>query len=296
LGMAGAERPAPAAIATSLLAPTAYPSSVNTDTYGAPQAATYPTQHITYQQAAPATYAAPPMVTYATVPQSMPGTEQQPLTYAASPSSMVTYRTVPQSTSGTEQQPLTYAAPPASMLGIQASISTAVPQQTMLPMEDQPQKLAVSILQAHGLAHMNHFTGDHPYVTCEVKHQHGHAHMTKVETKPVTEGDASNPFWGETHTLEPWHPGEPLEFSVYDKGLIGAKTEGKIVVSPELFYPNGFSGMLRISGLPQALLHVIVRPMGSSSKEAAVEQGAQAERSKKTKRKVTTSKKQKGCC
>merc|ERR1712008_154722 len=38
-----------------------------------------------------------------------------------------------------------------------------------------------------------------------------------------------------------------------------------------LFYPNGFSGMLRLSGLPHALLHIIVRPMGPSSKQSAVQ-------------------------
>lgn len=283
LGMAGAEAPAPAPDAVTYGAPMAmtYPPSTTTYTYSAPQGATYPTQVINYQQApdnslythgvatGPVTYAAPPMVTYTTTPQTMPATIQQPLTYAA---------------------------PPASMVTMQVPSSTAMPQQTMLPMEAQPQKLAVSILQAHGLAHMNHFTGDHPYVTCEVKHHHGHAHTTKVETKPVTEGDTSNPFWGETHTLDPWHPGEPLEFSVYDKGLIGSKTEGKVTLSPELFYPNGFSGMLLISGLPHALLHVIVRPMGPSSKEAAVEQGTQEESSKKKRKKLRTGKKQKGCC
>merc|ERR1712008_633270 len=58
--------------------------------------------------------------------------------------------------------------------------------------------------------------------------------MGKVETKPVTDGDTQNPFWGETHTWGPWHEGEPLEFTVYDKSLIGSKTEGKIVLGPEL--------------------------------------------------------------
>merc|ERR1719367_1305247 len=57
-----------------------------------------------------------------------------------------------------------------------------------------PQKLGVSILQAHGLKHMNHFTGDSPYVTCEVKHLDPAAAMTRVETKPIAEGDTSNPF------------------------------------------------------------------------------------------------------
>jgi len=126
-------------------------------------------------------------------------------------------------------------------------------------------KLAVSIIQAQGLKHMNNFTGDHPYVVCEVKHSAHRERRTKVETKPVTVGDTTNPYWNETHELEPWHPGEPLEFSVYDQGLIGSKTEGKATLPGELFsQPNGFSGTLPIAGLSHALLYVAVRVLGPS--------------------------------
>merc|ERR1712008_575657 len=124
-----------------------------------------------------------------------------------------------------------------------------------------PQRLGISILEAHGLKHMNSFTGDNPYVTCEVKRLDPAAEMIRVETKPVTEGDTSNPFWGETHNVEPWCEGESLEFTVYDKGLVASKTEGKAVFPSDLFFPQGFSGMVAISGLPNALLHVIVRPL-----------------------------------
>merc|ERR1740123_1479471 len=68
-------------------------------------------------------------------------------------------------------------------------------------------KLAVSIVQAQGLKHLNHFTGDHPYVVCEVKHAAHRERKTKVETKPVTVGDTTNPVWNETLELEPWHQG-----------------------------------------------------------------------------------------
>merc|ERR1711956_189696 len=76
---------------------------------------------VTYQAPAPATYAAQPS-TYAA----------QPSTYAAQPST-------------------TYAAQPSSVYGS---------QQIMVPTMAQagPQRLAVSILQAHGLQHMNNFT------------------------------------------------------------------------------------------------------------------------------------------
>jgi len=126
-------------------------------------------------------------------------------------------------------------------------------------------------------------------VVCEIRGK-----GVKVETKPMTEGDTLNPFWGETHTLDPYYLGDALEFSVYDKGLLGAKTEGKIVLPPELIYPCGFSGMLNISGLPQALLHVIVRPLGPSAKEETLI--ASDESKAKKKKKVKVGKKSKGCC
>merc|ERR1711971_774448 len=106
---------------------------------------------------------------------------------------------------------------------------------------------------AHGLKHMNNFTGNSPYVTCEVKHLDAAAETTRVKTNAVKEGDKLNPFWGETLNLEPWCEGESLEFTVYDKGLVASKTEGKAVLSPDLFFPQGFTGMIEISGLPHAL-------------------------------------------
>jgi len=170
---------------------------------------------------------------------------------------------------------------------VNTEITEDVPKELEVP-GDSPQKLAVSILEAHDLQQMNHFTGDHPYVVCEVVGK-----GLKVETKPVTEGQTMSPFWGETHTLDPYCPGDSLEFTVYDKGLLGAKTEGRVLLPPELIYPHGFSGMLRISGLPHALLHIIVRPLGPSAKEEA--QTNKGKKSKKDKR-LKIQKKSKGCC
>ena len=86
--------------------------------------------------------------------------------------------------------------------------------------------------------------------------------------------------------------------SVYDKGLIGSKTEGKVVLAPELFFPNGFSGMLGISGLPHAMLHVIIRPLGPMAENTAEETVATdaTTLSKKKKKKIKVGKKSKGCC
>jgi len=159
-----------------------------------------------------------------------------------------------------------------------------------------PQRLGVSILQAHGLNQMNNFTGDNPYVVCEVKHLDPAAEMTRVETKPVSEGDTLSPFWGETHTVEPWCEGESLEFTVYDKGLMDSKTEGKVVLPSDLFFPHGFTGMVPISGLPDALLHIIVRPLGPVATSGETEVDNDAISKKKKKKKVKVSKKSKQCC
>jgi len=191
--------------------------------------------------------------------------------------------------------PMTYGTPPSSPGMYSASEApagtwtngAAPPSYSEQPQQQVAQRLGVSILEAHGLQHMNHFTGDHPYVTCEIKH-FDNARSTRIETKPVTEGDTQSPFWGETHYLDSWHPGEPLEFSIYDKGLIGSKAEGKAVVPADLFSPQGFSGMITISGLPHALLHIIIRPLGPAS--PANEKGAS--KSKRLKKR----KKSKSCC
>jgi len=95
----------------------------------------------------------------------------------------------------------------------------------------EAEQLAFSSLQAHGLQHMDYFTGDHPYVKCEVKHINSSIATTKVKTKLVTEGNSLHPFCGETHHLGPWHHGEPIECIVYDKGLLSSKNEGKVLLS-----------------------------------------------------------------
>ena len=176
----------------------------------------------------------------------------------------------------------------APMAESPAPLTHAVPAEACA--KEATQKLGISILEAQGLQHMNHFTGDHPYVTCEIKH-FDQAKSTKIETRPMTEGDTQNPFWGETHYLDSWQPGEPLEFTIYDKGLIGSKTEGKAVLPSELFSPQGFTGMIPISGLPHALLHVIVRVLGQTA--PAQEEGVtKSNKQKKLKKK----KKSKSCC
>jgi len=131
------------------------------------------------------------------------------------------------------------------------------------------QKLFVDVVAATGLAQMNHFTGDHPYVQCEAKHLNRHERPTKAATKPMTLGDTMNPFWNERLEIQPWQPGEDLEFTIYDEGLIGARTEGKVSLPSANFYPQGYNGMLPINGLPSAFLQVAVQPAFSGIADAA---------------------------
>merc|ERR1719360_28119 len=134
-----------------------------------------------------------------------------------------------------------------------------------------PYKLAVSVIQAQNLKHMNHFTGDKPYVVCEVRHNSHHERRAKVQTKEVTSGDTLNPQWNECLELEPWHPGEKLDFTIYDKGLLGSRTEGKAELPGEMFFPspNGWTGPLQIEGHPETLLHVAVNVLGPSTISAS---------------------------
>jgi len=270
----GAEVPAevPAPVPTSMTygAPTAYSNFETSYTYN-----TLPAPQMMC--------AAPPMLTYGGAP-TFAGAQQQPMAFMAQQPMAFQFGAPPiqPPTKGHFQfgtQPMgmvpSYPTlPQPAVLPMPAEAQLTPPVLLPMPSEAQPptetrvmgpQKIAVSILQAHGLKHLNHFAGDSPFVTCEVKSADGHS-RTKVETKPQTEGDTMNPFWGETFTLDPWNVGDNLEFSVFDKGLICSKTEGKVVLPHDMFYPVGFSGMLLVSGLPHALLHIIVRPLGPSSK------------------------------
>eukprot|EP00927_Polykrikos_kofoidii_P000045 TRINITY_DN1001_c0_g1_i2.p1 TRINITY_DN1001_c0_g1~~TRINITY_DN1001_c0_g1_i2.p1 ORF type:complete len:2239 (+),score=295.82 TRINITY_DN1001_c0_g1_i2:60-6719(+) len=128
--------------------------------------------------------------------------------------------------------------------------------------EGPPQKLEVSIIQATGLKHLN-FTGDSMFCVCEVLHADKKQKSTKIETKQVKK--SLDPLWNEVHEVDPWRNGEPLEFTVYDHGLVGSKTEGKALLPSEYFYPNGFEGDVPIQGLQHATLHVRVLPVGAST-------------------------------
>jgi len=218
-------------------------------TYGMSQTAVMQS----YSQGAPTATYSPSVPTYvgsSSMISTTPAMPMQQTNVAPTVLPQQTYTAAPSSTTYM-QQPQTYMVQGGQPYGTTGSVGT------------NAYKLAVTIVHAQGLRQLNHFTGDHPYVMCEVKHNSSHK-RTKFETKPVTTGDTLNPIWSETQELEPWHEGEPLEFTIYDKGLIGSKTEGKAMLTPEMFFPNGYNGMVAISGLPQALLNVSVRVLGPS--------------------------------
>eukprot|EP00448_Togula_jolla_P014268 CAMPEP_0170585478 /NCGR_PEP_ID=MMETSP0224-20130122/9235_1 /TAXON_ID=285029 /ORGANISM="Togula jolla, Strain CCCM 725" /LENGTH=530 /DNA_ID=CAMNT_0010908965 /DNA_START=17 /DNA_END=1606 /DNA_ORIENTATION=+ len=160
---------------------------------------------------------------------------------------------------------------------LKASAATPVPLHTQPLREGQ--KLQVSILQASGFGHLNS-SGNGLCCACETI---GTAASSKKETKVVSSGP--NPVWNETFQLDLWQPGEPLEFTILDKGISGSKTEGKVSLPSHQFYPSGFEGNLQIEGLPGATLHVRIllgdapgptSPTSRLSLPAAEEQAARS--------------------
>jgi hypothetical protein len=129
---------------------------------------------------------------------------------------------------------------------------------------ETPELLEVSILHASNLHHQN-MVGDHWYVTCEIKRRNGkraNPHAGKITTNTIDKN--LEPVWNELHHLEGWVQGDDLEFTVCDKGLFGSKTQGKVTLPHENFYPNGWEGEVPLEdtyGAPGALLGVRVLPM-----------------------------------
>jgi hypothetical protein len=132
--------------------------------------------------------------------------------------------------------------------------ATATMRDARVSSGNASRKLQVTIIEASGLDHLN-FTGDNMYCVASVKHTDKKAKATSCQTAKI---QSLNPTWNETHELGPWSEGDALEFTVYDKGMIGSKTEGTAILTSERFFPNGFDGQLPISGHPHAALHVKV--------------------------------------
>lgn len=145
-----------------------------------------------------------------------------------------------------------------------------------------PEALEVSILQANNLVSLNRFTGDQMWVTCEVIHRTGHvvAHghvptaQSSIADKSISP-DPLNPIWNECHVLDGFFPGDSLQFTIHDHGLMGSKTEGAAHIDTEHFYhADGWEGELAIEGLQHATLSVRIRPLGPLDHQAVESQEA----------------------
>eukprot|EP00927_Polykrikos_kofoidii_P059494 TRINITY_DN54643_c0_g1_i1.p1 TRINITY_DN54643_c0_g1~~TRINITY_DN54643_c0_g1_i1.p1 ORF type:complete len:1011 (-),score=180.05 TRINITY_DN54643_c0_g1_i1:70-3102(-) len=119
------------------------------------------------------------------------------------------------------------------------------------------QKLYVSIVGATNLRQLN-IVCDAPWCACEVQSASPVAQRVRCETRANCK--ATDPEWNETYVLDPWNVGEALEFTVYDKGLIGSKVEGRVTVPSSKFFPDGFDGELPIVGLDSSTLTVRIFP------------------------------------
>eukprot|EP00927_Polykrikos_kofoidii_P040347 TRINITY_DN3450_c0_g2_i1.p1 TRINITY_DN3450_c0_g2~~TRINITY_DN3450_c0_g2_i1.p1 ORF type:complete len:749 (-),score=127.71 TRINITY_DN3450_c0_g2_i1:144-2390(-) len=115
------------------------------------------------------------------------------------------------------------------------------------------QKLHVTIVHAAGFRHLSR-TGDAPWCRCEVRHADQRESPSRCETRALPE--TLDPVWNETHELDSWCVGEALEFTLFDKGPLGSKLEGKALVQSHQFYPHGFEGDLFINGMEHATLFV----------------------------------------
>merc|ERR1712232_972763 len=98
-------------------------------------------------------------------------------------------------------------------------------------------KLQVTFVKATGLQHMN-MTGDNPWCQCKV------VKTGKVCNTAAIKGTL-DPEWNESHDLL-YTVGEPLEFTVFDKGAVGSKTEGTATITSDQLQSGGFDGELEI--------------------------------------------------
>lgn len=124
-------------------------------------------------------------------------------------------------------------------------------------------KLQVTIAHGTGLKLLN-LAGDTVACTCEVKHSvEKKLQPSRFETKAVS-NMPDQVIWQETHEVEDWSVGDPLEFSVLDRGAASTlKTpSGTVLVPSGNFFPNGFEGDVAIAA-GGASLHVQIVPKAS---------------------------------
>eukprot|EP00928_Gymnodinium_smaydae_P038671 TRINITY_DN26623_c0_g1_i1.p1 TRINITY_DN26623_c0_g1~~TRINITY_DN26623_c0_g1_i1.p1 ORF type:complete len:940 (-),score=216.04 TRINITY_DN26623_c0_g1_i1:68-2887(-) len=123
--------------------------------------------------------------------------------------------------------------------------------------------LQVSMVRATGLRHLN-LSGDAPWCLCEVRRKKGGKDVVSSSCRTAALRNTLEPCWDETHAIE-WRVGDSLEFTVYDKGILTSRVEGRVSLASSEFYPSGFDGTLQLSGLPDAQLQVRVAPSASAA-------------------------------
>eukprot|EP00928_Gymnodinium_smaydae_P027958 TRINITY_DN21461_c0_g1_i1.p1 TRINITY_DN21461_c0_g1~~TRINITY_DN21461_c0_g1_i1.p1 ORF type:complete len:1070 (+),score=77.84 TRINITY_DN21461_c0_g1_i1:55-3264(+) len=143
-------------------------------------------------------------------------------------------------------------------------LNQSIEIETGIVAKPSPYAVRISILSAEGLKHLN-VVGVAPWCFCEV------VRSTTVRNQPPPNFQTDivpntlNPVWNEVRDL-PWRVGDGLSFTVYDKGLIGSKTNGRATLRSSDFYPDGFDAALPIVGVASgATLRVRVEVLKSVS-------------------------------
>eukprot|EP00445_Apocalathium_hangoei_P023671 CAMPEP_0203904038 /NCGR_PEP_ID=MMETSP0359-20131031/45916_1 /ASSEMBLY_ACC=CAM_ASM_000338 /TAXON_ID=268821 /ORGANISM="Scrippsiella Hangoei, Strain SHTV-5" /LENGTH=450 /DNA_ID=CAMNT_0050828191 /DNA_START=36 /DNA_END=1388 /DNA_ORIENTATION=- len=120
-------------------------------------------------------------------------------------------------------------------------------------------KLEITVVGAFGLKDLKNFTGDSPFCRCETRGDNKRAGAS-FETDISS---SFEPVWHETHLIDPYVPGDDLEFALFDRKVQRShKYEASVRLPGDLFHPHGFEGELPLNQKGKetnATLHVQIR-------------------------------------
>lgn len=116
--------------------------------------------------------------------------------------------------------------------------------------------LQVTIVKAGHLRHLN-VSGDSPWCACEVLRK-GRRSRNATGFKTEALKNTLDPEWNETHSIEGWAVGDALEFTIYNQGLLSSRTEGRVILESDRFFPDGFEGDLTIDGVDGGTLSICI--------------------------------------
>jgi hypothetical protein len=112
----------------------------------------------------------------------------------------------------------------------------------------QPQTLHVNIMNARGLYNADGFLAgkSDPYCVCFIPGKE------KFQLKTPTINNCLDPDWNFTGTISDFHPGDMLEFQVWDSDTFPNPDDllGKVILSAQDFadHPEGLAGVLQLTG------------------------------------------------